>query len=679
MALKTIGRKLVTAGVAAILAGCAVNVDAVPVATRYGAFGIDLDARDASVAPGDDFWAYANGGWAQSTPFTLGVEALGVGVDVSRQTADNVGALFEDFAAGQGAQIANAGLLGDLYASWMDEGRVEARGLAPAEPWLARIQSVETPGDIQRLLADVAYPGPLQFRVAPHPDDPTRNIVAIGQGGLGMPRDYYLLEGESYARYRRAYLDYMSQLLTEAGVETPSEKAAAILRLETEIAQAQAQKTTPQTTDQTRLVDLAELDAAAPGFEWSMMFETAGLPSTGDILLEGEDGLAAVAPLIETRRVSEWRDYLYFRFLNANAPYLPHAFASAHSTFYLATLGGGEAEPARSRRGIALAEDTLGDAVGSAYAERYLSPEAVRQVQSLVEDVREAYRRRIVASPWMDEATKAGALEKVATLRAEIGAPRAPDYASLRLHRADLFGNIQRIGEYQRERDRHSLATPRDTAAWPIVRPGPQGYYYAQANSIRLQAALLQPPYFDPSADPAVNYGAIGAFIGHEIGHAFDAQGSRFDAQGRQRDWWSSSSREAFERRIGALDAQYAQYEAAPGVAINVARTSGENIADLAGLEAAYLAYQIHLEREGPSPRLSGLTGAQRFFLANAQMRRTLLQADVARQLVAVGVHSPSRYRVNGVVRNVDGWYETFAVTPGNALYLSPEARVRMW
>ena len=675
-------RPMLLIGLSAALSGCMTTPGVPPVGPAYGAFGIDLAARDLTVAPADDFWSYANGGWAARTPFRPGVEALGVGVDLSRQADENVKRLLQELADGRAAGVSNAVLLGQFYASWMDEALVEARGLGPAKTWLERIGSVGGAGDVLLMLADPAMPGPLAFSVTPDPADPGRNLPAAGPGSLGMPADYFLLEGASYDRYRAAYLAYVTEMFTLAELAEPSVRASRAVALETAIAQAQTQTQTAGAADESSpsgVFELADLEASVPGYDWPRMLDAAGLPTSGPVVIEDGRALAGLARVITTSDPGVSKDYLTLRFLSGNAPYLPRRFAGAHASFYLAVLGGGNAAPDRSRRGVNLAEDRLGDAVGSAYADRYLSADAVRQVKTIIEDVREAYGLAIEASTWMDDATKAGALEKVASLRAEIGAPEAPDYSGLTLDRHDLFGNIQRITAFQRDRDRRSLAGRHDVAGWPIVRPGPQGNYFPQANSIRLQAALLQPPYFDPEADPAVNYGAIGAFIGHEIGHAFDAQGSAYDAQGRLRNWWSASSRDAFQRRVDALEAQYGRYDVAPGLPVNVERTSNENVADLAGLEAAYAAYRIYRNRNGAAPILEGLTGDQRFFLANAQMRRTLLQEDVARQLVSVGVHAPSRYRVNGVMRNIEGWYGAFGPAPSSDLYLPPQSRVHVW
>lgn len=667
-------------GLATGLTGCAIHAPSERgrVTASYGAFGLDLEARDVTIRPGDDFWGYANGDWARRTPLGSGVEAAGVGVDLSKRADANVEAMFEALAEDQEPAIPNGAILGDLYASWKDEAAIEAQGLRPAAPDLARIAAAQTPNDLKPLLADPGLPGPILFGVSPDPDDPGLNLVIVAPGALGMPEDYFLQEGSAYDGYRVAYLAYVERLLALAGSKDAAGEAAAVVALETRIAKSRA-VSAGVGSGQLAKRDLARLVDAAPGLDWSRMLEAAGFPSSGDILLQNPEQLTSLAGMIDDTTLAIWRSYLTFRFLSANAPFLPHAFADAHSAFHRGALGGGRVAPTRSQAGVVLAEDRLGDAVGSAYAERYLSAGAVAQVHEIIEDVREAYRRRILASTWLDDATRAGALEKIGALRAEVGAPQAPDYSGLRLDRSDLFGNIQRIAAFQRDRDRRSLDTRRTGAEWPIVRPGPQGNYFPQANSIRLQAALLQPPYFDPAADAAVNYGAIGAFIGHEIGHALDSQGSRYDAEGRERDWWTPASRAEFERRVAALDGQYAGYEAAPGVPLNTMRTSGENIADLAGAEAANIALGIRLRRDGGGRRIGGLTADQRFFLANAQMRRTMVQDDVARQLAAVGVHAPSRHRVNGVLRNMDAWYEAFGVSTDEALYLAPEARVRIW
>jgi endothelin-converting enzyme/putative endopeptidase len=664
----------------ALLAGAAAQAAEIPERMRYGAFGVDLSARDLTVRPGDDFWAYANGAWSARTPIPADTDAVGVSPQLSRDAEQQVRALLEDLAYGPNARLPNGQRLGDLYASWLDEAGVEARGIGAAKPYLARIARARTPADIQALFATAGYSAPITFEVLPAPTDRARNLVFISQGGLGMPRDYFLNDREPYAAYRAAYRDYVETLLARAGFDDAAGKADAILALETEIAKSQWSQAESRDESRNAVLSLDALSARAPRLDWIRMLRAAGFQGTSQVVIGQDTALIALGRMVAEKPVSLWRDYLALRFLSEHADYLPRAFSEPHAAFYGVALSGVTVAPPRWKRGVVLLNGEIGDAVGAAYAARYLSSQTERRVKVIIDDVGAALRTRIEQSLWMDAATKAGALEKLAALRARIGAPNdVPDYAALRVDRGDLLGNMVRLARFHRQVEREKLARVNGSVDWPMTPQIANGYYYAPANTIVLNAALLQPPLFDPHADPAVNYGAIGAFIGHEIGHAFDDQGSRYDAKGEVRDWWSAGSRAAFAQRMAALQAQYDGYEALPGLKVNGALTLGENIADLGGVEAAYAAYKRYQAREGQAPLLEGLSGDQRFFLANAQMRRVKLREDVARQLAAVDTHAPSVLRVDGTFRNVDAWYAAFDIRPTDGFYLSPGARLHVW
>jgi endothelin-converting enzyme/putative endopeptidase len=650
-----------------------------PATPQFGAFGIDLGARDTHVRQGDDFWAHANGGWSARTPISGDLDAVGVAPTLAREGQERVHGLLEDLARDAGGNP-NGRKVGDFYASWMNDAQVEKRGLDAARPYLSKIARARTHKDIQALLADVDNVSPIAFRTAPAPSDPARNIVSVAQGELGMPQDYYLNPGDRYVRLRANYLTYVESILRSAGFSNPADRAAAIVALEIDIAKGQLTPAEQREGSHDRAMSLQAMANQFPQWDWPMVLKAAGLGGASEVLVSNETALLALGSLVADRPVSLWRNYLAYRFLSEHAEQLPYAFAAARFEFYSTALLGVSEPPPRWRRGVALMNQAwMSDAVGQAYVARYFSPATERQVRMIYDDVKQAFRIRIEQSPWMDESTKAGALEKLATLKARIGSPGpTPDYSTLRVDRTDLLGNVVRLARFNRQRARASLGAS-NAPDYPVTPQSSNGYYFAQANSITLEAGLLRPPFFDPAADPAVNYGAIGVFIGHEMGHAFDDQGSRYDAQGRVRDWWSAASRASFDQRISALKSQYGAYEALPGLKVDGALTLGENIADLGGLEAAYAAYQLYLARTGPSPVLDGLTGDQRFFLAQAQTRRTKLREDVARQLAAVDAHSPPILRINAVMRNNDAWYATFGVGPDDRLYLTPEQRVRIW
>jgi putative endopeptidase len=648
-------------------------------APQFGAFGIDLTARDAEVRPGDDFWAYANGAWSARTSIAGDTDAVGVAPSLAREGQERVHLLLEDLAR-TGQAEPNARRIGDLYASWMAEAEIEKRGLSPVQPYLAKIAQAKTSKALLTLMADVDYVSPITFGVSAHPTEPTRNVVTVAQGELGMPRDYFLSPDARYIAVRRDYLAYVEHILEAGGFSDPKSKAAAIVALETKLARSQSTPAQQREDDRGRVMPLKALQNQLPRWDWRGMLKAAGLEDAPVVLISDDAALLALANLVSREPAPLWKDYLAYRFLSEHAEQLPQEFAAAHFDFYSKTLFGVSTPPPRWRRGVALMnQDWMGDAVGKIYVARYLPPGAEHQVRMIFDDVKEAFRTRIEQSPWMDAPTKAGALEKLSTLQARIGSTgQTQDYSALRVDRADLLGNVVRLARFKRERERQSLAKA-NTPDYPVTPVSSNGYYYAAANSITLEAGLLRPPFFDPAADPAVNYGAIGVFIGHEMGHAFDDQGSRYDANGRVRDWWSAASRANFDQRIAALKARYGAYDVLPGLKVDGALTLGENIADLGGLEAAYAAYQRYQARTGPAPVLGGLTGDQRFFLAQAQTRRTKLRDDVARQLATVDTHAPSVLRTNAVMRNNDAWYAAFEVGPKDRLYLPPDQRVHIW
>lgn len=648
-------------------------------ATRFGAFGIDLGARDVGIRPGDDFWGYANGGWSARTAIAGDTDAVGVAPALAREGQERVRTLLEGLARAGGTDM-NSRRIGDLYASWMGRAEIDKRGLRPAQPYLARIARARSAKAIQMLMADVDYSAPIVFGVSANPAEPTRNIVTVTQGPLGMPRDYYLNPDARYVGIRQDYLAYVERVLAAGDFPNPRGKAATIVALETLIARSQSTPAEQRDDSRSRIVTLTALRTELPQWDWPRLLAAAGLAGATEAQVSDQDALRALGTLASSQPASTWTDYLAYRFLSDHAEQLPEAFAAGRFDFYARTLSGVTTPPPRWRRGVTLMnQEWMGDAVGKVYVARHFPPEAERQVRMIFDDVKAAFRTRIAQSSWMDAATKEGALEKLSTLTARIGsAGQTQDYSALRIDRTDLLGNVVRLARFRRMKARQSLATT-NAPDYPVNPVSGNGYYYAPGNSITLEAGLLRPPFFDPAADPAVNYGAIGVFIGHEMGHAFDDQGSRYDASGRVRDWWSAPSRAAFEQRIAVLKAQYGAYEVLPGLKVDGALTLGENIADLGGLEAAYAAYQRFVARTGPAPVLDGLTGDQRFFLAQAQTRRTKLREDVARQLATVDTHAPSVLRANGVMRNNDAWYAAFKVEPTDQLYLAPDRRVRIW
>ena len=671
------------AGAAAFaIAGAALSQTTAPAAKpRYGAFGIDLTSQQGSVKPGDDFWTYANGGWAARTAIPADKGSVGYGNILVDEAEINVRHILDDMAANPAKYGATGKQVGDLYASWMDAAGVEAKGTAPLKPYLARIAAVKDLNGLQTLFASTGFAGPVGVGMIPDLSDPTRYTAAVGQGGLGMPRDYYLNEGAKFDAFRAAYRAYIAQMLGLAGIADAPAKADAIFALE--LAMAKQQWSPAESRDIAKLNDpetVAGLTAKAPEFNWPLMLKTSGFDKSPKVLMTNNTAITAMGKIMVATPLQTWKDYLAFHFVSDHATALPKAFDDARFGFYSKTLSGVQAQRDRWKRGVQLTNGALGEAVGQLYVAQYFPPAAQAQMSELIENLRASYQARIGASSWMDEATRKAALVKLAAFEPRIGHPdKYIDYSSFHVVRGDLFGNIVRSEEFGHQLQLSRFAKPVDRSLWSMTPQTVNAYYNPLANQITFPAAILQPPYFDPNADAAVNYGAIGAIIGHEMGHGFDDQGSQFGPTGKFENWWTPEAKEAFKKRTAALGAQYDAYEPVPGTHIQGKLTMGENIGDLGGIEAAYGAFQRYQEKHGPAPVIDGLTGDQRFFLAYAQAWQAKVRDDAQRAALLSDPHSPAMFRVNGVLRNVDAWYKAFNIQPGDKMYLPPEQRVHIW
>lgn len=669
---------------AAILLAGAVPILAQPAApagkAKFGNWGVDLSARDAAIKPGDDFWRYANNTWFRSNPIPADRIGWGVGAMLSEDIERQLRTIVEE-AGSRSASDPVARQVADMYASWMDEAGIEARGAAVLQPYLARIAAAQTRDDLVRLFATPGFPSPVGVGITPNPGDPTRYVAGATQAGLGMPnRDYYLREGAQFDAYRAAYREFVITLQRLAGIPDPEAKADSIIALERRI--AEAHWTPERSRDVTQSVNPmtpAQLAALAPQFDWPLLLQTQGLGNLQTIVVRQTTAIQAEAQLFEQVPLQTWKDWMAFHFIRSNAQFLPHAFDEASFNFYQRTLAGVQQQRDRWKRGLGVLNGSLGEAVGRLYIERHFPPASRAQMTELVANLRGALNERLQRNPWMDEATRSEALTKLAAFDPRIGGPATYiDYSPIRVERGDLLGNMLRAAEFQWNLQLSRLPNPVDRSLWAMTPQTINAYYSPLTNQITFPAAILQPPYFDPSADPAVNYGAIGAVIGHEIGHGFDDQGSRFDATGRLREWWTPAARERFTALTRRLGAQYDAFEVA-GQHVKGDLTMGENIGDLGGLEMAYAAYQRYIAQHGRPRVIDGLTGDQRFFLAFAQAWRSNVREDALRQQVLTDPHSPPEFRVNGVVRNVDAWYRAFNIQPGDRLYLPPGQRVHIW
>ena len=648
---------------------------------KYGVWGVDYRDMDRSVKPGDDFYRYAEGTWLRDYPIPADKTAAGYNYELPDQTEVQVRALVEE--ATKDPTSATARQIGDFYAAWMDEDGIEKRGVTPLQPYLARIAAVKDKHQLVRLMAAPGFPSPIGIGVSTNVKDPTQYTAAAQQARLGLPaRDYYLLKGDKYDAYRKAYRAYIVEILTLSGISAAGPKADAIIALETRL--STDQWTPEQNRDPVKTYNpmtRAKLAALAPQFDWTPVLADIGLGKMPIVDVAQPSAVAAAGRRIADVPLATWKDWMTFRFVSDHAQYLPRAFDKARFNFYSKTLNDVPEQRARWKRGIALLDENLGEAVGKLYVERHWSAETARQAEELMADMRAAYEEKIKAATWMDEPTRREALIKLAGFDPRIGHPiKFIDYSSLKVSRTDPLGNAMASEDFEWRLDLSRLGKPVDRGLWYMTPQTVNAYYDPSQNQVTIPAAILQPPFFDPHADPAVNYAETGATtIGHEMGHGFDDQGRQYDAKGRLKDWWTPATAAKYKVKADRLAAQFDQYEPIPGVHIKGRLTLGENLADLGGLEAAYDAYRRYVARHGEPPVIDGLTGDQRFFLAYAQAWQGKAREGALRDQLLSNPHSPEQYRVDGIVRNFDPWYKAFNVQPGDKLYLPPEQRVHVW
>ncbi len=672
--------KMLALVTASLLAMVPMSADAAK--PRFGSWGYDATAMDGAVKPGDDFFDYVNGAWAKRTEIAPDRTFAGIDSVLNDQIERDVRAIVEDSAKNPDANGRLGRQIGDLYASWMDESTVEKLGAAPLKPYLARIAAVKTRGELVDLFAEPGFDSPVGLYIYPDLKDPTRYSVYASQDGLGMPnRDYYLLQGAKYDAYRAAYRNYIIEIERQAGIGDAGARADRIIALETEI--AKIHWTPEQSRDIEKIynpMSRAELRAFAPELDWDRALTKLGIGKIDQLVVGEKSAVQAEAKMLASVPLETWKDWTAVHFISGNAQYLSKAFDDARFNFYSKTLRDVPSQRARWKRGVDMVSGALGEGVGQIYVQRHYPPESDRQMGELIANIRAALQEKIETNSWMDAPTKARALEKLATFDPRIGHPaKYIDYSTLEVKRGDLLGNAIRSQDFDWKLLLSRFPKPVDRSLWGMLPQTNNAYYDPSTNQITFPAAILQPPYFDPNADPASNYGSIGATIGHEIGHGFDDQGRQFDAKGRLRDWWTPATAKLYTDHAQALVKQYDGYEPIPGVHIKGQLTLGENLGDLGGLEVAYSAYRRYVAQHGEPPVIDGLTGDQRFFIAYGYSWQTKTREGALRAQLLTNEHSPAKYRVNGVVRNVDAWYKAFNVQPGDKMYLPPEQRVHVW
>jgi len=649
-------------------------------APKYDAWGVDLSARDTAVRPGENFDLHANGTYVRNTPIPPDKTSIGGFMSLYDLSQAQLLAIVEELSAEGGK--GEAGLVGALYRSYMDEARLERLDDKPLQADLRRIRAATTHEAQARLMGDShGRPGGAFFggEVMEDLRDPSRNAFYVGQGGLGLPdRDFYL--GEQFAPVRAAYQAYLEQTLTAIGWPSPKQAAAEVWALEAKIADVHWPRAQRRQMEAIyNPMSLAELEAHAPDFPWRAWADGAGLGRVRRFIVMEKDGFPRLARLFAETPIPTLQAWQAAQTTAQASPYLSRRFVDLAFAFHGRTLGGQQENRPRAKRGVQVVDQQLGDALGRIYVDRHFPPSSKAKMEALVSDLRTAMTVRIAQLDWMSPETKQQALFKLSRFGVKIGYPSQwRDYAGLELSPGDLYGNMVKAGKFNHAWKLSKLDRPSDPAEWGMTPQTVNAYYNPVRNEIVFPAAILQPPFFDPAADPAVNYGAIGGVIGHEITHGFDDQGRKSDGEGVLRDWWTAEDAAKFEARAKLLAAQYSAIEVLPGAKVNGELTLGENIADQGGLLLALDAYR--LSRGGrPAPLLDGLTGEQRLFYAWAQVWRSVTREETTRKLLVVDTHTPTAVRARAPVRNVDAWYQAFDVKPGDADYLPPEQRVRIW
>ena len=649
---------------------------------KLGAFGIDLSARDANVKPGDDFYRYANGRWLDTASIPADRATWGSFAVLDERATANLREIVENLPA-TAAAGSNQQKVRDFYRSFVDTATIERSGLGPAQAALRAIAAARSYEDLSRLMGrpDLDLTAPIRTGIITDPKNPDRYVVALTQSGLGLPdRDYYLKDDPVFKGLREKYQAHIERMLQLVGDHDAAAAAKSILDIETRIATLHWPVAKRRERDLTyNLRSRAELEQLAPAIAWRAYLRAAGLDSQHEFVVRELDAIESLGKLFREIPVERWRPYFEYHYLVGVADVLPKAFDAEKFDFYGRALSGQQEMQERWKRAIAALSTNLGEALGQLYVAKYFPPASKRQVQDLVENLRTAYGERIRHLAWMSDGTKQVALEKLAAFRPKIGYPdHWRDYSKLTIRAGDAFGNLTRAGDFEWWREQARLGKPTDRGEWTMTPQTVNAYYNPTFNEVVFPAAILQPPFFDPDADAAVNYGGIGVVIGHEMGHGFDDQGSKSDARGVLRTWWQPQDDAAFRKLVDRLADQYSGYEVLPGLRINGRLTLGENIGDVGGISVAYDAYHRSLHGASP-PVIDGLTGDQRFFLSEAQIWQNLDREERLRIQVTSNPHSPSKFRVNGVVRNVDAWYAAFDVKPGDKLYLPPEERVHIW
>ncbi len=648
--------------------------------------GVETEYTDDATRAQDDFYRHQNGKWLDTFEMPADKARYGSFTKLSDDSEAHLRELIEAAAKADGkADGSEAQKIGDLYNSFMDEAKIEELGLEPLADKLAAIDAIKDKKEIPALMAQLTEIGVgLPFVPGVHQDnkDSTKYVVDLFQAGLGLPdRDYYLKDTDKYKATRAGYVSYAEKVLGLAGDKAAAKTAKDIFGLETELAKVQWDKVSNRDPVKTyNKVELDKLAALAPGYDFKSYFEAGDIAGKIDYVIVSQPTyLTGFAKLLTKTPLPVWKAYFKWRLLNEYAPYLPKAYVDENFAFFGTTIRGIPEIRPRWKRGVEVVEAALGEGVGKLYVEKYFPPENKARMEALVSNLLEAYKQSVDTLDWMSPETKKQALEKLAKFSPKIGYPKNwRDYSALTVTAGDLIGNVARANTFEYRRNIDKLGKPIDRDEWGMTPQTVNAYYNPELNEIVFPAAILQPPFFNVAADDAVNYGGIGAVIGHEISHGFDDQGSQYDGDGNLRQWFTEDDLKNFKAKTKALVEQYAAYEPVPGYHVNGELTLGENVADQSGIAIAYKAYKLALGGK-EAPVIDGLTGDQRFYAGWAQVWRGKSRESEAIRLLTVDPHSPQSVRGNATLVNQEGFYKAFDVKEGDKMYLPPEKRVTIW
>lgn len=650
---------------------------------ELGSFGVDLTARNEAVKPGDDFFMYASGTWYDNYEMPADKTRYGAFSGLAERSEGDVKAIIEEIAARKDLN-AEEKLVADFYNAYMDTETLNKRGVAPIKPLLSEINDISSTDDLAEMFGKswltgnkAPFGGGMWFNRL----NPNKYEMSLGAGGLGLPdRSYYLEDAERFVKTRTAYVAHISDMLKFAGNENTTERAQAIVDLETKIAQGHWPREKRRNRDLTlNQIERADLSTTYPGFNWDLYFAQTGY-KVPQLNVSQPEPIKAMIALINQEDIAVWKDYLTYHAISGNAGLLSEEVFNTNFAFFGKELNGQQEPRPRWKRAISEMSGTssLGFAIGKIYVARYFPESSKQQMSELVENLRTALGERIDNLEWMGDETKVNARAKLAAFVPKIGYPDVwQSYDGLSITKNDLIGNVKNMREFFHAESVEKELQKTDRNRWGMTPQRVNAYYNSSFNEIVFPAAILQPPFFDPNADPAVNYGGIGAVIGHEMGHGFDDQGSKSDENGVQRNWWTDADRAAFDKKADQLAAQYSKYEPIEGNFVNGRNSLGENIGDVGGLSMAYHAYKLSLNGK-EAPVIDGVTGDQRFFLAWAQVWKEKRTEQSMLNQLRSGTHAPGRFRAQAP-RNHDAWYKAFDVKPGDALYLPEDERVRIW